>query len=217
MADDSAKAHYIHLIKKYAKQYRIHLHNFCLMSNHPHLTGCCENARLLSDYFRVVNSVFAKAYNRKNKRRGQVVMDRFKSPIIETDTDLINVMLYIDMNPVRARMVKHPNQHHWSSHKFYASGKFPPWITPAPAYIKLGKTTSQRAKAYRKLIEEILKNPWQKRPFSTVKFIGSKNWVKLKARQLREENRKRRLDWLEAYKIKFGRPPPSTVSSKTAA
>jgi len=163
MADTSTKAHYIHLIKKYAKQYRVHLYNFCLMSNHPHMTGCCENARLLSDFFRVVNSVFAKAYNRENKRRGQVVMDRFKSPIIETDTDLINVMLYNDMNPVRARMVKHPKQHHWSSHKFYASGKFPSWITPAPAYLKLGKTAYQRAKAYRKLTEEILKKPWEKK------------------------------------------------------
>ena len=217
MADDSTKAHYISLIKNYAKQYRVRIYNFCLMSNHPHITGCCENARLLSDFFRVVNSVFAKAYNKKNKRRGQVVMDRFKSPIIETDTDLINVMVYVDMNPVRARMVRHPKQHHWSSHKFYASGKFPVWITPAPAYLKLGKTSSQRAKAYRKMTEKILENPWEKRPISSVNFIGSKDWVQLKARQLREENRKRRLDWLEAYQIKFGRPPPGKISSKSVA
>jgi len=217
LATASAKAHYIHLIKKYAHQYRVQIYNFTLMSNHPHLTGFCENARLLSDFFRVVNSVFAKAFNKRNKRRGQVVMDRFKSPVIETDTDLINVMLYIDMNPVRAGMVKHPSQHHWTSHKFYASGKFPPWITPAPGYLKLGKTTFQRAKAYRKLIKGLLKKPWEKRPYSTVKFIGTKNWVMLKARQLREANRKRRLDWLEGYKIKFGRPPPSSTPSKTAA
>jgi len=216
LADVSGKAHYIHLIKKYAQQYRVKIYSFTLMSNHPHITGICENARLLSDFFRVVNSVFAKAYNRKNNRRGQVVMDRFKSPVIETDADLINVMLYIDMNPVRARMVKHPKQHHWSSHKFYASGKFPPWITPAPAYLKLGKTAFRRAKAYRKLIEKLLRNPWEKRPYTTIKFIGSKNWVMLKTKQLRSANRKRRLEWLENYKLKFGHPPKSQANPKNA-
>lgn len=204
-----AKAHYIHLLKKYAQRYRVQIYNFCLLSNHPHLTGCCENARLLSDFFRIVNSLFARAYNKKHSRRGQVVMDRFKSPVIETDTDLLNVMVYIDMNPVRAGMARHPKQFHWSSHAFYAHGRFPKWITPSPAYLKLGRTPKQRAQAYRRLIENSLKEPWKKRPFSVIKFIGSKNWVMLKARQLREENRKRRVLWLEAYQLKFGRPPPN--------
>ena len=208
----SAKACYIKLIKDYAKRYRVEIFNFCLMSNHPHLTGSCENARLLSDFFRVVNSLFARQLNKKMGRRGQVVMDRFKSPIIETDNNLIKVMLYIDMNPVRANMVKHPKQFHWSSYKFYATGKFPAWLTPSPAYLNLGKTPYRRAKAYRKLIEKLLVNPWEKRPYSIIKFIGGKNWVFLKIKHLREENRKRRLKWLESYKLKFGEPPPYTKS-----
>jgi len=205
---DSSKAHYIHLLKKYAPKYRVKIYNFVLMSNHPHLTGCCENARLLSDFFRVVNSLFAKVFNKRNARRGQVVMDRFKSPVIETDSDLLRVMIYIDRNPVRTRMVKHPRNFHWSSYKFYATGRFPAWITPAPSYLKLGKTRHQRARAYCKLLEEALKAPWEKMPYSTVKYIGTKNWVLLKSKQLREKNRKRRLEWIENYKIKFGRPPP---------
>ena len=31
-----------------------------------------------SDFFRVVNNLFARKYNKRHKRRGQVVMDRFK-------------------------------------------------------------------------------------------------------------------------------------------
>ena len=205
----STKGHYISLIRKYAKQYRVQIYNFCILSNHPHLTGFCENARLLSDFFRVVNSVLARALNKRIGRRGQVVMDRFRSPVIETDTDLLKVMQYIDMNPVRAKMVKHPKQYQWSSHGFYAKGKFPSWITPSPAYLKLGKTRRQRVRAYHRLIEKLLRKPWRKMPYSTFNFIGSKNWVMLKAAQLKKENRKRRLKWLESYKLKFGRPPPS--------
>jgi len=90
-------------------------------------------------------------------------------------------------------------------------------MTPAPAYLKLGKTRRQRIRAYRKLLENLLKNPWEKKPYSAIKFIGSKNWVLLKTRQLKEENRKRRLDWLESYKVKFGRPPPCVASTSQVA
>lgn len=208
LQSSQSKALYMALIKKYAPRYKVHLYNFCLMSNHPHLSGCCENARLLSDFFRTINSTFARSFNRDHQRRGQVVMDRFKSPVMETDTDLLNVMLYIDMNPVRAKMVKHPRQYHWSSHKFYANGKFPSWMEVAPSYLKLGKTRKQRAKAYCRLVAKRMENPGEKRNYSTVNFIGSENWVMLKARQLREENRKRRLVWLDSYKLKFGSMAP---------
>lgn len=205
-----AKRFYLRLLKKYKKQYRIEFYHFCLMSNHPHLLGFCENARLLSDFFRLVNSLFARAYNKKFNRRGQVVMDRFKSPIIQTDSDLLQVMLYLDMNPVRAGMVKHPKQYPWSSHSCYADKKKHPLITLSPAYLRLGRSYQQRTKAYRRLVEKTLR--WggkRKLPYSKINFIGSKKWTQLKTQKLIKENKNRRTDWIKKFKKKFGRSPPS--------
>src|SRR3990167_8208079 len=150
-----AKKLYYNLLLKYKDRYQVKIYSYCFMSNHHHLTGFCQNKKLFSDFFRIVNSQFAKISNRQIKRRGQVVMDRFKSPRIQTDTDLLKVMFYIDLNPKRARMVPHPQDYSWSSFHYYAYGKENPLLTPAPSYLKLALTPQERQKVYLAMVEEI--------------------------------------------------------------
>lgn len=175
------------------------------MDNHPHLSGKLTHLTLFSDFFRVVNSFFARAYNREMKRRGQVVMDRFKSPQIQTDADLLKVMIYIDLNPKRAGKVSHPKDYPFSSFSYYAYGEENPLITPAPAYVELGSIPQRRQEAYRALIEEILKNDWkEKKPYSSVPFIGDPDWVTKRSIVLKDVSRRRFRRWKERYKEKFG-------------
>jgi putative transposase len=179
------------------------------MSNHPHLTGYCESKKLLSDFFRIVNSLFARKLNKRIQRRGQVVMDRFKSPVIQTEVDHLKVMFYIDLNPKRAHMVKHPREFGWSSFHYYAYGKKDPLLTSAPSYLNLDSNPRRRRKKYLKLIEEILKNDWkEKKPYSSVPFIGNPDWVTFKILELRQARKERKERWKELYKLKFGTRDP---------
>ena len=137
-------------------------------------------------------------------RRGQVVMDRFKSPKIQTDSDLLKVMLYVDLNPKRAGKVNHPKNNDFSSFAYYAYGKADPLITPAPSYLELGTTPQRRQVAYRALVDEILQLGWkQKRPYSSRPFIGNPNWVLRKTEQLRESQRQMRARWHKRFKERF--------------
>lgn len=106
LESDWAKSFYYKMLLKFKDRYQVKIYSYCFMSNHPHLTGYCESKKLLSDLFRVVNSLFARAYNQRAKRRGQVVMDRFN-------------------------MVKHPKEYRWTSFHFYAYGKQDPLSSQA--------------------------------------------------------------------------------------
>lgn len=205
---DWAKRLYYNLLLRYKDRYQVRIYSYCFMSNHPHLTGYCVDKKLLSDFFRVVNAVFARTYNLRFRRRGQVVMDRFKSPVIQTDFNHLQVMFYIDLNPKRAHMVRHPKEYPWSSFHYYAYGKEDPLITPAPSYLNLGNTGGLRRKNYLKMIHHILENDWkEKRPYSSVPFIGNPDWVAGRMEQLKIFQSLQRKSWMTRFKEKFGLSP----------
>lgn len=87
-------------------------------------------------------------------------------------------MTYIDLNPVRAKIVKHPGKFKWTSFHFYAYGKKDPLIDPAPAYLKLGRTPKERQQRYREHIEKYLTDEGLgKRNYSCICAIGNPEWV----------------------------------------
>ena len=177
---NDAKSLYYNLLLKYKEEYGVKVYSYCFMTNHIHMTGKCKTVEGISGLMRTVNSVFSKRINKKLGRCGQVIMDRFKSPVIQTDQDLLNVMRYIDLNPCRAKMVNHPKYYKWSSFAYYAYGKNDPLITPAPSYLAISETISIRMALYTEIVEDL----WLERNKSTDKnsysrtlFIGNPDWV----------------------------------------
>lgn len=197
-----AKQKYYDLLLKYKDKYDIKIHSYCFMSNHPHITGYVKDKKNLSDFFRIVNSQFARYYNFVRKRRGQLVMDRFKSPVIDSQGELLKVMYYIDLNPKRAGIIKHPNEYRWSSFAHYAFGKADALITEPQCYKDLGATDTERQKNYQELVEYILENDWKdKKNYSDTAFIGNPEWVKMKYVQIRNcvaQNRRNQTNQIAA-------------------
>ncbi len=207
------KKYYYDLLLKYKNKYQIEIYSYCIMSNHFHLVGKCNESKKLSDFMRLVNSLFARHYNKKMEKRGQVCMDRFKSPLIQNDENLICVMRYLDMNPVKAKIIKHPKKYKYSSFRYYAYGEDDPIITEAPAFLALGDCKKRRHEIYLEMVEEILKDrsselnmaselkktvekeKWQVNKmnkdidYSKVFFIGDPEWVLMKYENIKKFNR----------------------------
>jgi hypothetical protein len=73
--------------------------------NHFHLllrTGKTS----LSTVMRRLLTGYAIFYNRRHRRHGQLFQNRFKSILCQEDTYLLELVRYIHLNPVRARLVK---------------------------------------------------------------------------------------------------------------
>lgn len=183
---DWAKQLYYDLLLKYKDKYGIQIYAYNFMDNHPHLTGHLEDKERFSGFFRVVNSQFALALNRRLRRRGQVCMDRFKSPVIESDGHMLTAMAYIDLNPHRVRKVSHPGEYRWSSYGYYAHGKSDPLITPSPSYLALGNTESERRREYKAIVAGLMERR-RELNISHTYFIGDPDWVIKKYRKLCEK------------------------------
>ncbi|VFQ47062.1 transposase [Desulfoluna butyratoxydans] len=74
----------------------------------------------LSEYVKEVKQTFSRFYNKRRDRKGTLWGDRFKSVIVEDGGAMLNCLAYIDLNPVRAGIVKRPEEYRWCSLGYHA-------------------------------------------------------------------------------------------------
>ncbi|HEY1052489.1 MAG TPA: chemotaxis protein CheW, partial [Prosthecobacter sp.] len=68
----------------------------------------------LSLFVKEVKERFSRWYNKRHGRRGTLWMDRFKSVLVEGKGEALRTMAaYIDLNPLRAGLVKDPKDYRW--------------------------------------------------------------------------------------------------------
>lgn len=113
------KNKYYELLMTKSQQFNIKILAYCVMDNHAHLLIYTEKITDLSLYMKVVNEIFAKMYNKIEKRVGYVFRDRFLSEPIISQRQLYNCLVYIHYNPVKAGMVKRLEQYNYSSYVHY--------------------------------------------------------------------------------------------------
>ena len=57
-------------------------------------------------------------FNFSYERTGTLWEGRYKSTIVDSESYLLKVYRYIELNPVRAEMVEHASQYPWSSYQY---------------------------------------------------------------------------------------------------
>lgn len=98
------------LMCHYASAHGIVVHNYCLMDNHYHLL--LEVTRNeLSRYMRQLNMNYAIYFNKKYNRVGHLWQGRYKSWYVTDEAYLHTVALYIEQSPVKAGIVRYPEEY----------------------------------------------------------------------------------------------------------
>lgn len=77
----------------------------------------------LSEYVKEIKQGFSRYYNKLHRKRGYFWSERFKSVIVESGETLINCLAYIDLNPVRAGLVKRPEDYRWCSLGYHTQAR----------------------------------------------------------------------------------------------
>jgi hypothetical protein len=72
---------------------------------------------------RDINGFYTREFNKKYDLVGHLFQGRYRSILVERDTYLLEVSRYIHLNPVRANIVKQPEEYPWSSYRAYIGGK----------------------------------------------------------------------------------------------
>jgi putative transposase len=146
---------YLELWKTLSIRYGVAIHAYCLMTNHIHFLVTPENEASISNTMKVVGSRYAQYINLKYKRTGTLWEGRHRSSMVQTERYLLTCMRYIELNPVRAGMVKRPEEYKWSSYGVNAWGDKSN-ISPHYEYLQLGKTDEERCEVYRDLFKHQL-------------------------------------------------------------
>lgn len=120
--DEKDREFYLETLVQYCERYLVEIWAYCLMENHVHLLAVPKEEESLARGIGGTNLVYTQHINRKYGRSGRLWQNRFYSCVVDKDRYLWAVMRYIERNPVRAGIVKNPEEYKWSSAKFHILG-----------------------------------------------------------------------------------------------
>jgi len=135
-----------------AREFDCAIHAYVLMTNHVHLlvTPAAEGA--LSRMMQRLGRRYVGYFNSCHLRTGPLWEGRFKSCLVQTDDYLLRCQRYIELNPVRARMVDSPMAYRWSSHRHYVGGEASAILSEHPSFVALASDPLLRRETYARLV-----------------------------------------------------------------
>lgn len=90
------------------RRYGLSVLNYTVTSNHIHLLVRDNGTQEISSSMQLAAGCVAQEYNRRKSRNGAFWEDRYHATAVATDEHLIQCLIYIDLNMVRAGVVSHP-------------------------------------------------------------------------------------------------------------
>jgi len=132
------------------------IHAYVLMTNHVHLLVTPDAADSLPRTMQALGRRYVRHVNTSYQRTGTLWEGRYRAAPIDCEAYFLACCRYIELNPLRARMVRHPRDHRWSSYRAHAQGTVDPLLTGHELYDRLGRTPAERQKEYRALFRGAL-------------------------------------------------------------
>ncbi len=192
-------------LTKYSRKHGVDIHAWVLMTNHVHLLCTPEADNSLSQMMQSLGRQYVRYFNHKYQRSGTLWEGRYKSCLIQEEKYLLELYRYIELNPVRARIVKNPGAYKWSSYQANGLGENSELCIPHPEYLSLGLDPGERLSHYRSLlshqidstlIEEIRLNSNKCMAIGNDKFKDEMESIT--GRRLRPKKRGRPTGWRKA-------------------
>lgn len=126
------------------------------LHNHFHLlirTGWMA----LSSVMRRILTGYAVSFNWRHRRVGYLFQNRYKSILVEEEPYLLELVRYIHLNAVRARLVEDVDEldsYPWTGHSVLMGRMDRPWQDCGFVLEQFGKNTKRRRRAYKRFIGE---------------------------------------------------------------
>lgn len=132
------------------------LYAYCLMPNHVHLL--IERRKdALSRVMHRLLTAYSQYYNRKYRRVGHLFQGRYKAILCQADQYLAELVRYIHLNPVRAKMVRRPAAYPYSSHRAYLGLDDPCLVDTEPVLRHFGATKKLARNRFKLFVEAGIK------------------------------------------------------------
>ncbi|MGH7771356.1 MAG: REP-associated tyrosine transposase [Candidatus Binatia bacterium] len=109
---------FVSVLREIKGQAGFTLYAYVLMPNHFHmLIEVAEKP--LSKVMQSLLYRYTRYYNKRYHQVGHLFQGRYKAIVCDKESYLVELVRYLHLNPVRARMVRNPSDYPWSSHRAY--------------------------------------------------------------------------------------------------
>ena len=103
-----------HWLFEAKKRYGLCVLNYIVTSNHIHLLVVDTKKDVIPKSLQLIAGRTAQEFNQRKSRKGAFWEDRYHATAVETNEHLTKCLVYIDLNMVRAGVVKHPSEYRMS-------------------------------------------------------------------------------------------------------
>ncbi|MCQ9206133.1 MAG: transposase [Omnitrophica bacterium] len=154
--DDVDRREFLTRLEDSLKKTKSKCYAWVLMPNHVHLmirTGTSS----LSDVMHRVLTGYAIYFNRRHKRRGYLYQNRYKSILCQEDAYFEELVRYIHLNPLRAKIakgVKELDKYKWCGHYRIIGSNDYSWQDKEEVLLCFGKRRKEAVSCYRQFIED---------------------------------------------------------------
>jgi hypothetical protein len=159
------------------------------MSNHYHLLVETPKANL-SAFMHTLNSAYTTYFNIRRHRSGHLFQGRYKAILVDVDSYLLELSRYIHLNPVRARIVKKPEDYPYSSLSAYVFPRSQAMVSRDLIWSLIARERKNAPKRYREFVETALAQK-SRSPFEEVYggvILGGASFVREVLQRLNDQS-----------------------------
>ena len=128
------------------------VHAYVLMTNHVHLLATPTTTGQIARMMQALGRRYVRYINDRHHRTGTLWEGRYKACLVDSNSYLLQCYRYIELNPLRARIVATPGDYAWSSFACNALGKDDPLVRPHASYLCLDPGSAKRQALYRDMV-----------------------------------------------------------------
>jgi putative transposase len=152
--DDTHRNLYLGLLDELAPVHDCVVHAYVLMPNHVHFLVTPAEMKSASHLMKHLGQRYVQHVNRVFHHSGSRLDGRYWSNMVGDEGYFLNCQRYIELNPVRAGIVRHAAEFKWSSYPVHARGQPSLLVTPHAQYLAISKDDVERRARYSMLVDE---------------------------------------------------------------
>ncbi len=145
---------YVKRMGKLADETRTGIYAWTLMSNHAHIL-LKSGPSGLSHYMRRLLTGYVITYNNRHNRYGHLIQNRYKSIVCDEEIYFMELVRYIHLNPIRAKIVKSMSEldrYAWSGHAVIMGRRKHVWQDADEVLGYFGKSKTKARQTYRQFV-----------------------------------------------------------------
>ena len=195
--DEKGLQRFLTYLSDYKNRFRFRLYAYALLKNHLHLLIEVEEIPL-SRIMQSLLFAYESYYNRRYGEVGHLFQGRHKAILCDQDVYLLELVRYLHLNPVRADMVKRPEDYRWAGHLSYLGRGTPPLIDEEFVLDQFGGNRSLARQRYRRFIWEGVRSGHEERYYQVKdqRYLGEEDFIGRVEREIGEAG-----SWVYAFPL----------------